>query len=249
VSIAIMNLGQALMMLGDWDAAERELTQAVDADGDDDYLSCQRGWLAALRGDAATAETSLGRLRDLRSSEDPQDKALISLVKAFTAVPRHQPETALRCARDVLAHAEGLGISHEFVRWAWTLAARSAYELQDTAVTRELLALLDSYQPGHLAPMLRAERSLVRARLGAQDGEEAAAALFTSAVRSLRELGTPYHLAHGLLDHAEHLAGRGDADAATLAIGEARDIASSLRCQPLLDRVTEVTPAQARTRN
>ena len=46
----------------------------------------------------------------------------------------------------------------------------------------------------------------------------------------------PYHLAHGLLDHAEYLTRLGDAKAAETAISEARDIARRLRCQPLLDR-------------
>ena len=84
--------------------------------------------------------------------------------------------------------------------------------------------------------MLRAERDLVRARLAARDGDRAAAATFAAAISGLRELSTPYHLAHGLLDHAQHLIRLGDADAAALAIDEARDIARRLRCQPLLDR-------------
>ena len=96
-----------------------------------------------------------------------------------------------------------------------------AYELSDTAVTRELLVLLDSHQPGDLAPMLRAERGLVRSRLAAQDDDQAAAASFVSAISSLRRLSPPYHLAHGLLDQAEHLIRLGDADAAALAISEA----------------------------
>ena len=194
-------------MLGDWDAAEQELTQAADSDGlaDYEFLACYRGWLAALRGDAATAQTMLAALADLRASEDPQDNSLISLVEAFAAAARRQPQDALRHARATLAHANALGISPEDQRWAWPLAARAAYDLRDTAATGELLTLLDDYQPGHLAPMLRAERDLARARLAAADGDQAAAAAFAAAIGSLRELSTPYHLAHGLLDHAEHL--------------------------------------------
>ena len=79
----------------------------------------------------------------------------------------------------------------------------------DTAAAGELLALLDSYQPGHLAPMLRAERDLVRARLAASDGDPAAAAAFAAAITGLREHSTPYHLAHGLLDHAQYLTAPG----------------------------------------
>jgi class 3 adenylate cyclase/tetratricopeptide (TPR) repeat protein len=252
LTFAVANLAQALMMLGDWDAADRELTEIMDTERlvDDDYLFCQRGWLAALRGDAATAETMLGRLRDLQASEDPQDKAVIGIVEAFTAAARRHPETALTSARAMLAHADALGISHDFLRWAWPLAARCAHELSDTAVTRELLALLDSYQPGDLAPMLRAERDLARSRLAAQDDDQAAAASFATAISTLRRLSPPYHLAHGLLDQAEHLIRLGDADAAALAVNEGSDIGRSLRCQPLLDRAATVTPAaQPRVRH
>ena len=250
LTIATMNLVQAQFLQGDWDAADRELTQAMDSGGlaDEDYMALQRGWLAALRGDAATAEIMLAGLRDLQASEDPQDKAVISVVEAFTAAARRQPENALRHARITLGYADALGISFECLRWAWPLATRVVYELSDRAATVELLTLLDSQQPGHLAPMLGAERDLVRARLAAHDGDAAAAAAFASAIGGLREQSTPYHLAQGLLDHAEHLTRLADADAAALAIDEARDIARSLRCQPLLDRAADMTPAEARAR-
>ena len=250
LAFAITNLAHALLLLGDWDRAGEELTQAVDSDGlaDIEIIACYRGLLAALHGDAATAETMLTALADLRASEDPQDKALISIVEAFSAVARHHPQDALRHARATLALASALGISHEFQRWAWPLAARAAHDLNDTAATGELLALLDNYQPGHLAPMLRAERDLVRARLAAGDSDQAASAAFTAAISGLREHGTPYHLAHGLLDHAEHLTRLDDTDAAAAAIREARDIAQRLRCQPLTDRAAALTSAQTRAR-
>jgi class 3 adenylate cyclase/tetratricopeptide (TPR) repeat protein len=234
----IGNLIQALLMLGEWDAAEQELSQAFDADGlaDVEFLTCHRGQLAALRGDAGIAGTCLAALTDLSASEDPQENAMISAVEAFAAAARHQPRDALRHARRTLAHADVLGISSDDLRWAWPLAARSACELHDAAATRELLALLDSHPPGQLAPMLRAERDLARSRLAARDGDPNAGTAFAAAVTSLREQGTPYHLAHGLLDHAEYLTQLGDTDAAALAIAEARGIADRLRCQPLLDR-------------
>jgi hypothetical protein len=168
---------------------------------------------------------------------------MISLVEAFTAAARGQPENALRHARETFADTDAVGISHEFLRWAWPLAARTAHELGDTAAVGELLALLDSHQPGHLAPMLRAERRLARARLTDRDDEAA----WSSAIASLREHSTPYHLAHGLLDHArhlQHLRRSGGADAAAAAIEEARGIAGRLHCQPLLDRAAPLEPAQ-----
>jgi hypothetical protein len=65
---------------------------------------------------------------------------------------------------------------------------------------------------------------------------------FTAAIAGLRQHSTPYHLAHGLLDHAEHLIRLGDAEAAEEAITEARGTAERLRCQPLLDRATPPSP-------
>src|SRR5581483_4044191 len=168
------------------------------------------GWLAALRGDVRTAEIRPAG----GASDEPQDKALASFAEAFTAAARHLPQDTLRHARNVLAHAGALGISHELLRWAWPLAARAAHELGDAAATGELLALLDSCPPGHLAPMQKAERDLARARIADQDGDQAATATFASAIDGLRKQSTPYHLAHGLLDQAQYLRRAGEADAA-----------------------------------
>ncbi len=236
------NLVQALLLLGDWDTADDALTEAVDSDGlgDSEYLSCYRGWLAALRGDVGTAETVLAGLNAIRASEDRQDKSIIAIVEAFAAAARGQPEGALAHARRTLAQADALGMSFESIRWAWPLAARAAHDLGDTATARDLLTLLDSYPPGHTAPMLRAERDLARARLD-DDGDPAAGASLTGAIAGLRAMSTPYHLAHGLLDQAEHLLGQHDSGAAAMAVDEARDIAGRLRCQPLLDRIAALT--------
>jgi class 3 adenylate cyclase/tetratricopeptide (TPR) repeat protein len=260
LAAAIMNIVEALLQIGDWDAAETELAQAVDSDAlaDMEDVICDRGWLAALRGDAGMAEAMRTALRNFRSSEDPQDQSLTSLLEAFTAAARRQPADALRHARAILALTEATGISSVSSRWAWPLAARCAYELGDTAAVRELLDLLDSYQPGHVAPMLRAERDLVRARLPdgerRADGDATATVSFAAAIASLREQSTPYHLAHGLLDHAQYLAAATasgsaaasgsaeNAETAAAAIAEARDIAGRLRCQPLLDRADALTP-------
>jgi len=238
LSFAITNLAVALLLLGDWDTAERELTQAVDSGelAGIDYLPCYLGWLAALCGDADAAGTMLGALHDLQASEAPQDKAKISMAEAFADAARHQPGNALRHARDTLSRVGTLGISHECLCWAWPLAARAAHDLGDNTAIGELLALLNSYQTGDLAPMLRAERDLTRARLADRHGEPDAAALFAAAIAGLREHGTPYHLAHGLLDQAQHLSNRGDAEACVAAADEARGIATRLRCRPLLDR-------------
>jgi hypothetical protein len=95
--------------------------------------------------------------------------------------------------------------------------------------------------------MLWAERDLTRARLAANDDDPGAAELFSAAIASLREHSTLYHLGHGLLDHAKHLLGVDDNEAAAAAISEAVGIAERLRCQPLLDRAETIQPASPRT--
>jgi class 3 adenylate cyclase/predicted ATPase len=250
LAYAIANLTGALLRLGDWDAADEELTHAADADGlaDVEYLNESRSWLAALRGDAHTAATMLAILPEtMRASENPGNQADISTLEAFIAAARHLPHEALHHARAVLSLVGALGITQEDIQWAWPLAARIAHDLGDTAALSELFALLDAYQPEQLPPMLRAERDLARARRAASHSDPAATEFFAAAIASLRERSTPYHLAHGLLDQAADFASKEDMQAARAAIGEARGIAQRLRCQPLLDRVGTIQPAKPRT--
>jgi class 3 adenylate cyclase/tetratricopeptide (TPR) repeat protein len=246
LAYAIMNLVNGLVNLGDWDAAEAELTRAVDSDGLGDIavVAEKQGWLAALRGDADTAETMLAALGTWLASDDPGNQASICELQAHAAVARHQPEAALRYARAALTHQARADVRID--AWPWALAARAAHDLGDAVAVGELLDLLDSHPPGQVGPVLRAERDLARARLAARDGDRAASAAFASAISGLRDLSTPYHLAHGLLDHAEYLTRRGDAGAAAAAVGEAGEIAGRLRCQPLLDRAADLAPAEPR---
>jgi class 3 adenylate cyclase/tetratricopeptide (TPR) repeat protein len=250
LATAVLNLTGSLVDLGDWDTAETEFAQAADSDGlaDIEHFTCQRGWLAALRGDTATADTVLEGLRELRTTEDPQRQTALDLTEACAAAARGQSEAALRHARAVLAYAPVLGLNNADMAWAWSIAARIAHELGDAAAIRDLLALVDSYQPGHVVSMLQAERDLARARLAAHDGDQAATDAFAAAIASLRERSTPYHLAHGLLDQAQHHLQHGDGQAATQAIDEARAIGRRLRCRPLLDRADAIDHAQHQIR-
>ncbi len=112
-----------------------------------------------------------------------------------------------------------------------------AWELSDTAATLELLGMVDARQPGQLPRLLIAERDLACARVAGRDAAGTAGDSFTAAIRGLRERGTPYHLAHGLLDHADYLGEAGDTEAAAQAVDEAHGIAERLGCQPMLDRI------------
>jgi class 3 adenylate cyclase/tetratricopeptide (TPR) repeat protein len=238
LAMATGNLAYALLAAGDWDGAANALQEGTEADGlhDVDFFKTYRAWLAGLRGDLDTAQTVLLSLNEIQDSEDPQDQAMIAGVRACIDAASGQPAAALRQARIPLDYSDVLGISSEQLRWAWPVAARAAHDLRDTATIDQLLALLETSKPGQLAPILRAERELVMARLAAARDDVDAARMFVQAIASLRAVSTPYHLAHGLLDHADYLAVAGDPAAAGRAIDDAREIANRLRCLPLLDR-------------
>jgi tetratricopeptide (TPR) repeat protein len=249
LTYAHLNLTMASLEMGDWDAAQETLVVTAEADGvaGDDQIACYLALLHALRGDAPSAEALLAGLSELLETEAPQEQAAVGVVRAFTAAADGRSADALRLASETLEHASALGISSEQMRWCWPLAVRSAFELGDVASVRELTDRLDRHQPGELVPMQRAERSLARARLAAVEGDEAAAQLFVEAVAALRGGGTPYHLAQGLLDYAEHLVRTGAPDDAGPLIDEARQIAESLGARPVVQRADALSSGRSST--
>jgi hypothetical protein len=238
IAISMGNLCTALLATDDWDEVARVLSEDAVADGTDqlDQTRLSVVMLAALRGDVETAQRVLDEMDQFAASEDLQERSSVAMCRTLAAAAAGQASEALRHGRDTLRYAETLGIGHDSMRWAWPCAARAAHELGDYDAERELVALLDSYLPGRVPPMLRAERELVRARLAAIGDQGEAEALFAAAIESLRAQSTPYHLAHGLLDHAEFLIGAGDEVAAEVAVAEATEVGERLGCPPLVER-------------
>ncbi len=234
--VAISNLVVALIESGDWDAAEQTLkhSDAEDHLADDDVLHLVRVQFAGLRGRTEECERELSAINDLLASEAPQDRAALRLCKAVAAYARGDTAEALDHARPTGDLIDELGPGGEQIRWMWPLAARAAHDLGDTTTIAALLGQLAPYRPGELGPMLRAEVALVKARLDPTGTQ------FASAITGLRERSTPYHLAHGLLDHAEALIGTGASGDAAPLIDEARTIAEHLGAEPLARRATSL---------
>jgi class 3 adenylate cyclase/tetratricopeptide (TPR) repeat protein len=237
LNFAVCNEAEALLFTGEWDDAHRVIHETINTDqpGNLGIRGVIASLLAALRGDLDAAVT-YAELLGLRDSEDAQDQAGVAICDAFVAAAQHRHADSLLHARAVLAHAPSLGIRYTSMRWAWPLAIRTAFLLDDTDSVTELLALLDAHPVGHLPRLLRAERVLTRARLADTRGDPDANIALDRAVAALRQASSPYHLAHGLLDYAEHLTKRGDWAIGQPLVNEARAIAKQLRAQPLLDR-------------
>ncbi len=64
--------------------------------------------------------------------------------------------------------------------------------------------------------------------------------MFESATQAFRQLGSPFHLAVGLLDHAEYHAAVGEADTAQRLAAEADSIAQRLGAGPVIERAVRL---------
>ena len=194
--VAVCNCVNSLLWLGRWDEAEQLLVEA-DADGlgDDSIVLQSRAMALALRGELDT----LAGLRGLPGVDvvDIQDAMYAAVIDALAARAAGQDRDVITGVLAALPRARSLGTRNETFVWLWTAASRAALELADAQALDGLLAELAREPDGHLAPLLRAQRQLVLAKRSGR------AADFVAAVAALRAVGSPYHLAHGLLDLAE----------------------------------------------
>lgn len=238
LSVSLFNRVLALLGVGRWDTAQESLDDVVRRDGLEDGIILQgQAWLSALRGDLQADEWEAAAAG--RPSEDPQDISANSTIVAVASAGEGDADRALRAARATLEHVAGLGLQNEAVLWSWPVAADMAHLLADDTALDHVLSLLDAHPIGHVPPLLRAERELALARRAGRTGDDSASSRFTAAIEAVRRCGSPYHLAHGLIDQAEFVQARGDEAAAAALLSEAAAIAVQLGSRPLLQRAQE----------
>ncbi|MDX6366261.1 MAG: hypothetical protein QOK30_1337 [Nocardioidaceae bacterium] len=240
LSNATCNLMQALLLLGDWDEIEQVYSDVADLEGVDDDLSITYSvvLVRSLRGDLAGLAPLLPAMVRGQHTEDPQDAAEAATALAAAAAAGSDHAGAFAYARQALDNAAILGPRHDGIRWAWPIAADAALALDLAHELSQLLVWIDERPPGQVPAVLRAERLRLLARSRARRGEPAARATFDDAVLAFREVGSPYHLAVGLLDSAEHRAAGEGVEAAAMEITEAQAIAVRLGAGPLIERAS-----------
>lgn len=236
LAVAAMNLMNALMLIGEWDEAEALITTTTEEDGiaDTEAILLGRILLDALRGDVAAAAAAAGD-GNLRATEDVQNQAYVVVADLAIAVAKGDADEALRLIPALNKITDAIGLRHETFTWGWPLALQ-LLEVLDSDQTADVLRIVEKHPPGDVPPLLRAEYELARARLGAGTS----AGSVDGALDILRRFGSPYHLAHGLLDVAAcHLAD-GESAVATPLVDEAAAIARALRAMPLLARAEQL---------
>jgi tetratricopeptide (TPR) repeat protein len=240
---AVSNLVQGLLLTGEWDEAERELHASIDADNVHAMFAYSLALLHGLRGETDELDELVARVVEDAKPEDAQFQGLLATTNTAVAMARGHYDDARIAASQTLALAAHLGCSHEAVRWSWPVAVEASLALGDLAEATRWLNWLDQFPVGHLADIQILERDRLRASLLAAQGDPDAVDASAAAVAALRAWVSPYHLAIGLLDHAEHLMKMGAHEQAAEAAGEARDIGLRLRSQPILARAEAVAPA------
>jgi len=249
---AVGNLADSLIWFGDWDGAAAALADAglaFDAEAlplGNYYALLPVAQLAGLRGDPAV-DKDIAVLESRIASDDATSAAQLMAIRAMVAEGRGQVDEALRFGCRTHRIGAPLGLKADFLGWSWPVAARAAYELRETEAAQDLLGMMETVPAGRIPPLLRVQRDIARARLASDHDPNHAAALFTDGLRGLRRLGSPYHLAHGLLDQAEYELSRHDAsgsnrtDSAAPLIAEARQIAERLGAAPLAARAERLS--------
>jgi tetratricopeptide (TPR) repeat protein len=245
---AVGNLIQALLLEGRWDAAADVYGRALQEDevAGEIFFDAPALLLNALRGDDDAVSAILPRLEALATSENPQELGMIAMARALVATRSQRHAEALEHCKDALRHGEAFGVSTDITRWTWPMACDNALTSGHVAEATRLIDWLDEHPPGHIPPVLRAEQQRIRARLLAVTADPRTSSAFTAALGALRDLGSPYHLAVGLLDQAEFLMAGDHSVADSPIVGEARAIAARLGARPLLDRVDRLTDGQLR---
>jgi class 3 adenylate cyclase/tetratricopeptide (TPR) repeat protein len=236
------NQMQALLYAGQWDEVEA-ITKSADAErGIDDpaFAWCVAAF-EALRGDLASLPALLDTVHRLAGSEDPQSQAVLATIECIAAASEGDLKLVSERASVAMAAGAQIGVASEGIRWCWPLAADAALATNDLDEVDRLLAWVDGHPDGHLHPLIRADRLRVRARLLAARDDPGASEMFTTAIDALRRLESPYHLAVGLVDHAQWLAASPDDAAAKRLTAEAHAIAEQLGARPLLIRIAAVS--------
>jgi tetratricopeptide (TPR) repeat protein len=248
IADATSNLMQALLMTGDWDGADHAYMETVKDDDElrrHPMLAQSTVLLRALRGDSQGDREGLHLIAQLDGTDDPQDLAGMATARAAASAAEFDFEESLSHAQLAVGHADVLGFGADSTRWSWPLAADAALALGDLREASQLVDLLDQQPRGHIPPVLRAESQRIRARLLAAQADPSAADAFDAATQGFRQLGSPYHLAVGLLDQAEYLTATDDPQTAQQLAAEAEGIAERLGAQPLLKRVRRLLPGAA----
>jgi tetratricopeptide (TPR) repeat protein len=200
------------------------------------------------RGDVAAAADLCERFLGDPEVGDEQTRAFRVGMRAVVRNAEGKHAEALELAEAALEHVEALGLYHDLIRDAFIEAMEAAVALGDVPAGEEILRMVDEAPPGAIGPFFRAQADRFGAAIASlRDDETTEERRSLAAIRVLRELGTPFHLAVVQLERAERLVARGRSEEARPLLEEATATFEQLGAAPSLERArvlaTEPAPA------
>jgi ATP/maltotriose-dependent transcriptional regulator MalT len=255
-SLLSMVVGQ-LFMTGEWDEALELAARVphVEESASTRFAATELlivvPGLHVARGDEEEAAQILGRYSAFAESADVQERAAFFTARATVLRATGDLGGSLAAARQAIEEWTTVGAGHQSVKISFVEGTEAALALGDLDDVEELVSFVDRLGTGAVTPFLRAQAGRVRARLSAARGDPAAVEpAFAEAHGICREVGLPFWLAIGLLEHAEWLRSEGRAEEASSLLAESQGIFDRLGAKPWLDRVgaveAEIRPASAK---
>ena len=244
---------ESLYVTGEWREALERVSEETAAERNPHvyelyelyelYLPLAR--IHVARGELAEAEQALERMLETSGHGDAHAQMQATVDAAGAVVLR-----ALGRSAEALPKAEqAMRAQREFHNAAmfanaFVDACEAAFELGDETLVEQLMARCNELPPAERTQFLEAQLGRLGARLAsrrndperAEAGLKAAAALF-------RELGMPFWLAVGELEHGEWLVAQGRADEAEPLLAEAAEIFERLEATPWLERLENAQTA------
>jgi class 3 adenylate cyclase/tetratricopeptide (TPR) repeat protein len=192
----------------------------------------------AHRGRYDEAQRLVDAFSTLATSDDVQERGGYACGKAAFLLATGDARAALELAGSAFAIRDTMGVSSEFAKESFAIAAHAALELGDVDKAVALIAAVDTLPPGKYPQLLRALVARFKARIAALRGDAGdAERLFRGATGLFRELAVPFHLAVTQLELAELLVVQGrDGDAQPL-LAESSRIFNDVSANPWLERV------------
>jgi class 3 adenylate cyclase/tetratricopeptide (TPR) repeat protein len=241
-SLANCRLGivTVLTAIGNWsDALAREAE--AEALGASSFAGVELVDLSRIRcerGELAEAEETLRSFEWTRYAEQVELKSLFQSCAARVLRAQGKPAEALAEAEQGFSHREELSITSMRVKLCLVEALEAAFALGDLTRAEELLANIETLQPGEMTPLLRGHGARFRALLDSRQGrDDAVDGNFLTAEAVFRESSIAFYLAATQLEHAEWLLAQSRTAAAEPLLDEARETFERLGARPWLERL------------
>jgi class 3 adenylate cyclase/tetratricopeptide (TPR) repeat protein len=240
-------LAEVMVELGDWDGALAVLG-AAPGDGQSVFAELQsllaRLPVAVARGELGDARAAFSEFVGLGDSSDRQDTATYLLCESLLLRAEGKLREAVQSARAARDLWERLSQFHYATR-ALVEEAEALLELDELDEVDRLLTEAERIPAVRRRPLLDAQQTRLRAKLGGRRGDPSAAEGYVRAALAFRDLQLPFWHALTLLEHGELLV-QSDAHGSEPALSEARAIFERLEARRWVDRAARLqeTPAQ-----